>query len=395
MNIIGKLGLYILFLFLICIGFSTHLSLSMSTAIFINSLKIPLILILIVVIFLSVIKKDLKKIIYPLNLSLIFPFLFFFINLWFKESLNVKVVIMYFLWSIFVFYLIPLWIDNEYRLKSVMKVFLFSSLITVSMAMIQSYLDGGYVTTMPDRESYGFQNPNYFSQYLQVSILSFSILVISMLKNGEIVLKINSKILIIFFFILFLYFCIEARSRNVIVGISAFTFWYLSYNFKKINRYAIRLSIIILILLILFVSDYETINTKSSGRLELWSFYIFHTIQSQDFGLLFGAYTYPDVSDLILSYNRLEYEGNVKFHADNLFIELFVEAGIIGVLIFFLPIIYMLYKRGNADSLKNVWTALLVSMLLQALFITNFSSFFSPISLFYAFIMSTLCSTKK
>lgn len=391
MTVLDKFSLFMLSLLLFCIGFSTHLSLSIPIAEVVNRLKLPLLLIFIVIILFTVIKRNLKHVIYPLILSLIFPVAFLLINIFFKESINIKVVIMYFLWSIFLFYLIPLWIDDTRRLKEVMKIFLLTSILTVFIAIFLSYYNGGYITTMPERESYGFQNPNYFSQYLQIAI--FSCFIIFILKQNAEGIQVNIfyKLLIFIIFSLFLYFCFDAKSRNVIVGIFVFIFWYRSYNYNKASRYTLRGLVAIIAFAVLISVDYTELNNASSGRFELWSFYISHTLNSQEFGVLFGAYTYPDASDFVLTYNRLEVVSGEKFHADNLFIELFVEAGLIGVFLFFLPVLFLLFKRGHLSVYKKVWTTLIAALLFQGLFIPNFSSFFSPISLFYAFcILSPL-----
>lgn len=136
------------------------------------------------------------------------------------------------------------------------------------------------------------------------------------------------------------------------------------------------------------VADLNFLNTASSGRLVMWSLAL-QDITS-NIGLIFGVRDNPDLSVLIHSYGKLNEVATrvIKFHADSMFVELLVEGGLMGIVIFSLPYI-SIYRRIKymEYNQRRVLTAIWISALVQSFFVTNFTSFFSPTSLFLGSII--------
>lgn len=367
----------------ICIGFSMHLSLNLELASTLNGMKMPVLGCL----FLSMTLTWLifgAKFNLPLFLfSMLFPIYFIYVSFVHKSGFSLSVSGLYLAWSIYCFLLSKLWYRTENMFLVFIRISLYVSFFIVFWGILAGLFGDGSLFVLEQRLSFGFQNPNFFAQYCQVIIISSALLVL--LDD-----KISKKEKALLFLICGVMFIIilGAKSRNVILALLASFIVYRS--FKSKYRTLINLAIVISFSAGSVFMDLKNVNSASSGRITLWGFYIVSVVEEGSESIAFGAREYPDVSKILHSYSRFKQEKNSKkdekFHADNIYIELFVESGIIGLFLFLLAYIMVVIKANN-QKIKRLWYSIMFGAIVQGFFITNFSSFFSPIAFFYGSIV--------
>lgn len=388
----SKIHHFFIFFLFTCMAFSTHLGLPLNIAKLFSSLKMLSLLGVLFSLgayFIFYIKQ--------LNitlflLSLMFPFYYALLCIFWKDEYSINTVIMYFLWSIYVFMLAY----KSFHHKKLFIEFINTCFFTTLFILILSFL----LYLMPDtpsggivgRFSLGFENPNYMSQFCQI-IITTGVIRLYLLEHKPIY-----KYLTILVFILCFYLLLIAQSRNVLLGIIVFLFIFLTYFWK--TKIVIKASALITIILLIISISPEKINSMSSGRIALWDKYISESYDQVRLSMLYGPQTTPSIGDMVPTYSRLgsasENKGVNKFHADNMYIELFVEGGTIGIFLFILPYLYLLKYKLQCDTLyRRIWISISFCILIQAIFITNFTSFFAPISLFYGGILLIIRTPKK
>ncbi|WP_169745668.1 O-antigen ligase family protein [Sulfurovum lithotrophicum] len=343
-------------------------------------MKQPLLAVLLLVLTIAFIRYKKKIKIKIFFLSLLFPFYYLVISILYKNTYHIQVIALYFAWSFYVFIFSNYWTINKKFLNKFMNSMIIVFFIIILFGIYAISTKGMDLAYFNNRFSFLYENPNFFAQYGQVAFYSILLLIVfDGIKKYNFFWKVLMPLII--FSIAY-----AAHSRNVMLAMIMFYVVYYIYNLKI--KILLKSLFVISIIIFFAVVDTSFLNTASSGRLVIWS-YALQDI-STNIGLFFGAKDNPDLSVLVHSYNKLNEAtgGPVKFHADNMFVELLVEGGIVGIFIFSLPYIYVYRKIKYMEfNQRRVLTAIWVSALAQSFFVTNFTSFFSPASLFFGSIV--------
>lgn len=370
------------FLLLVVIGFSSHLYPPISIAVLLANLKVVIFVVLFLLLFGSWLLRD-RKI--DRNLFLLgglFPVFYLAFGIARKVEFQLGTCLLYFSWYVYVFVLSRNWSYSHKAFSSLLLTTFVASLTVLFFGLIV-YLSGFTLEGgIKGRFSLGFENPNIYAQYCQLAIISGFIL----LYRTK---PVSKKYLFVYILIALVLFTasIYAQSRNVVVGVLVFFSAFIVYAWK--TKVILKVAVIILAIVGALSMGIDRINDVSSGRLVIWGFYINNSIQEGPESIFLGAKRNPDASFFLPKYSRLGKlesgdKSSKKFHADNIYIELFVEAGLIGLLLFFTPLLYMwrlVRKRSYFN--RRIWSALFLCFLVQGLFITNFMTFFAPVSLFF------------
>jgi len=361
-------------------GFSVNLSIDYELAKVLQAFKKPLLLFFILSSFIIISNSKNINII-QICLFLIFPTYYLAISAYYKEVISFQIVIMYFLWSIYVTVIGPSIMGSYTCQKTILTYTLWASIIIVAFGILSMTSDSTYFSE--ERMSFGYENPNYFAQYLQIGLLS-----IVLLNNGFKNINILHKVI----FITYIFLIGLVVSRNVMTFILAYSFWYYAYNLKI--KLILKIFSVVFIAILFGFLNLNEINSFSHGRIMFWSFQLNEMSNQGDYTFLFGAKEYIDVSDTVLKYSRFSEEQTTtteqKMHSDNIYIELLLESGLFGLLMFILPYGYIWKLLQKKDKVtKRLYESIYIGAFFQGIFITNFTSFFSPISLFLGLIFLT------
>jgi O-antigen ligase len=175
-------------------------------------------------------------------------------------------------------------------------------------------------------------------------------------------------------------FMLLAGSRNTLVASMLLVACYMLFNKKSsfLSKFtAIFLTVSIIMLAFLFINPSAAkINQITTGRLSIWRMTLeanLNRASSVDYLLGFGKYQvkgFPD--DPSKTYSTRELTRN---HVDNAYLDIFLQNGLIGFLLFFIPLAILIRRtRFNAVSAADdhssrqariawgCWLAILVQM---------------------------------
>lgn len=378
--------LVVLSLLVIVPAIANHVSVNLEIAVRLAQFKVPVLILMLALagIFLILKGKILWK---PALLSVLYPTYYLIISILYKDSIELSVVALYFFWSFYVFILVPVWVTKE-RFDGALLVLLASGFILVVYGLVSEYLGLNTWDLFKNRDSYGYPNPNLYAQYVQLVFFTMCLL---KFRN-----KFSVKQNYVFYLIVIVlfYLVVKSYSRNVFLVMSVFgvLIFISKTKYKKI----IIAGFFVLLIMALFLADYDTINRISSRRLDIWMFYIGEVINQGIGSVLVGAHTVP-VVDFVPKYNHLPEAvvNTEKFRADNIYVELFVESGLIGLVLFFMPIAYLISRSGLGLKAGSIANPFLYAMLLQGVLITNMTSFFSPAALLFGSVLMPLYLSEK
>ena len=372
---------YILYTTLLfTIGIRTSLAIPYELATSLEKYKIIILGLLLLTLFIVWLYKGTRKSPPLLFVAIIFPVYYLSINLFFKENINSYTIALYFVWIFYVFLLGQYFIKDDRKLNK----YLFSTIIASGAILLW----GGYSTLtgivsaevgIEGRFTMGYENPNYYSQYWQLLFISLILLYTKMSKS--------IKVISIVLMICSIYFVILANSRNVLIWIIVFLYWYYSYRIPGKNM--LKVFMLLIIIFAFTTLSYEEANSLSSGRILLWGYKINEMLKQTPLTIFFGAQDVIVTSDLINTYSRLSEDVVfTKLHADNSYLELYMEGGVIGMILFFAPYYYV-YKslKFTNNKEKRLFFSIYFGFLAQSLFTTTITSFFSPLAMFMSLLL--------
>ena len=322
-----------------------------------------------------------------LVLSLAHPLYYLILSL-FYERIAKENIILYLLWPLYTYSLAPMILreeENRKKFVSICKKLLIASLaIYIGVSILKGVF--GY---FKGRLSFGFKNPLYYSQIPQaiiyLSILEYLQIPPEKRNRGR-------KFLLFITVILSFYLCYAARARNNLVAIlAAITFYFILKRTKTpiISFAGSTYAIAALSAIAMFTYSIEEIDDISSDRSYIWRTTIKSSmISASDF--IFGAKIIRNIYHQPRTYSDLERKFS-KFHIDNVYIEQFLESGIIGIFLFLLPILFLTFRYFSNTSYNDASTtwifATSLSVLIQGIFATTFPTFNSPIGFLYSTIL--------
>lgn len=313
-----------------------------------------------------------------------------------KGRIDVPVIGLYVVWAAAGFFVAPLLFDTPARLRSAVAALLVANAFAWLLGFYL-YSTAPQITTFEERESFGYSNPNTYAQILQVMACSSAYLLLT--DGGALTRKRPVRILLAGVCVLAGLSVIAAQSRNVMAfGVSAVA-GYLLLRGRR-GRWLLTPLLIAGVALVSVVAltytDLTEVDRFSSGRLTLWGRTVDEVFVSGDNAraLLIGrdrelsrraggSRRYSDIRE------TAAFE---KYHVDNFYLELMVEAGLIGTLLFLWPyvllsaMLWRLRRRPGERVRANLGLAFLIGLAVQGVFSSTIPSFNNPIGFAFAIV---------
>jgi hypothetical protein len=314
-----------------------------------------------------------------------------------KGRVLVPVIGLYMTWAIAVFFTAPLLFGTRPRLRAVV--------VALLVANAAAWLLGLYlfetrpaITTFEDRASFGYSNPNTYAQILQVIGCASAFLLAGV--GGR--LPRWRQLALFGVCVACIAFVFAARSRNVIAfGVSAIA----AYHILRLGggRRSLAIgAIAVAAVTALAWADLSEIDRFSSGRISLWERTIDAAFIDGDDGLALLIGSGSELSNALGESGYSDIRGSAtfeKFHVDNFYLELVVEGGLIGAVLFLWPYVLLMVvlwrlRRDPAERTRaNLGLAMVVGFAVQGSFVPTFPSFNSPIGFMFAVVAVSLVAS--
>jgi len=338
-------------------------------------------------------------------IALIFP-LYAFFNVMFKlNTAYVLETVLFFFWSVWFYIILPSVINTENMQRKALNIIFVACMIGILVGMSLGFsnvpFDGWY--NFEYRLCFDFSNPNIFANTWQII---FAICFYYFIEREEEKRTVSSAIwgkrLLLILIVVALFFMAKARSRNSLVFCITLFITYVALS-DTLNTYfkVFMVSIGIVIIACVYSTsemDYESVNKFSSSRLFIWQ---------RSLEINFAA---DDLLDYIVGTRRIT-PGNIHYEGvregfqadrsgfDNVHLGIFVQYGLVGYLLFLMPIFVVLrrlyqalkFSSGIKKKLYRFSIGLLTGILFQSFFVATFPSFGNIINIFlFAFFPYTL-----
>jgi O-antigen ligase len=330
-------------------------------------------------------------------LFFLFP-VFFGISSLIKGRFQLPVVMLYVLWSLFATVVVGLvCIDRAWLRRTVAACVVANVLVWVGSVLAHL---GGRVGHLPlfGRLSFGYLNPNYYAQILEVIFFGGVYFVLSREDSADVRSASDwrrGKLLLAGLAVFAFWFAMQARSRNVLIALLVACGVYLALRFvPRATGWLVIVLVAMLTAVGLFLDDWDAdaINDVSSHRVALWRETIRATLaEGSALTVVWGPERFPEIG-LVSSYDDLGADKKfTKYHVDNTYLEAVMEGGVLGAVLFLLPYLYLFrvmaarYRVGRRAS--DAWLiAIWVGIAVQGVFIGVIPNFNSPIGFFVALL---------
>jgi O-antigen ligase len=281
--------------------------------------------------------------------ALLFPFYVTLINI-VRLEISWKEVLLYWFWVTGVYLLLPAMLQGEHTRRQAIKILLWTNLLVLFVGISLGVLRGQYyVIGHGDRMVFGFVHPNYYANSWQIVFAISFYFALTVKRN----LERNAAMLLMLGSILFM---LLASSRNTLVASMILVACYALFNKKwsLLSKFtAIFLTVSLIMLAFLFINPSAgKIDKITTGRLSIWRMTLeanLNRASALDYLLGFGKYQIKGFTDdPSKTYSTQELTRN---HVDNSYLDIFLQNGLIGFLLFFIPLVILMRRtRVNAVS---------------------------------------------
>lgn len=344
---------------------------------------------------LGVIVANLSQRRYPLVhaklfwISMLFPSYSLFNMLFRGQGTSLEEQLLYFLWPLALFVVFPAFFPGESDRHRGLIVLWLTNFVALLYAIIQGAGDENLVSWLDYRYRvyFDFLQPNIYSASWSIV---FAISIYFYIKTQSLLWK-------KFFLLLFgaaLMFIFLARSESMLLFCIGILFT-LFITYRKLDR-NLRLScvhIVLAILVLVFsptVLNRERLNSATSSRILVWE-----RVWDNNLGNA-GIFDYIVGRASLVAGNprykgeRSGFQGG-RAQNDNVYLALFLQNGLIGVGLFFLPLFLLLINlirsirqsTSPINRLKNIWVfGIWVGVFLEMLGISAIPSFGNVTNIF-------------
>jgi hypothetical protein len=290
---------------------------------------------------------------YIFFIALLFPFYITLINI-VRYEISWKEVLLYWCWVTGVYLVFPAMLQGEQLRRKAIKVLFWTNLLVLFVGIFLGVLKGRYyVIEHGNRMVFGFLHPNYYSNSWQILFAMAFYFALTVKRNLP---RIAAFLLMLGSIV----FMLLAGSRNTLVAsmilIACYTFINNKWSFlSRLTAMFVMVSIIMMAFLFINPSAGK-IDQITTGRLSIWRMTLeanFARASAADYLLGFGNYKIiwgragpsgPDKMDI-------DQKRFARNHVDNAYLDIFLQNGIIGCLLFFLPLVIIIRRtRFNAVS---------------------------------------------
>ena len=305
--------------------------------------------------------------------AILFPFYVTLVNI-VSYRISWKEVLLYWFWVTGVYLVLPAMLQGEHNRSQAIKVVFWTNLLVLFVGIILGALKGRYyVIGHGERMVFGFLHPNYYAN-------SWQILFAMAFYYAFTVKRKLLKIAALFLMLGSVVFMLLASSRNTLVASMILIACYalLSKRWLFLSRFTAMLLMVSLIMLaFLFINPSAgKMDQIATGRLSIWRMTLEANLKRAsafDYLLGFGKYQIKGFhDDLSKTYSTQEFTRN---HVDNAYLDIFLQNGLIGFLLFFIPLLIIMRRTwvnavsAAADHFSRqarialgCWLAILIQM---------------------------------
>lgn len=327
--------------------------------------------------------------------SLLFP-LYYVVAGTLKDRVTIPVVGLYVLWSLATFLVFPLLFSTRLAVCDLALALILGNGLAWALGYYL-YVTEPITMRFEERESFGYSNPNLYGQILQVIFAMALWLVAEQRASGRGRRWVRRTLVVVCW--LCVVGAVDARSRNVV----AFMFTtVVAYGIFSRKNAGLLWGLVVLLLgagvgVAINEVSFVELDRLSSGRLGLWGRHVSELFNSTDeaSALLFGAGREFNPGAGV-TYSDLRTEATFrKYHVDNFYLELLVEGGLFGALLFLLPygIVARRFWRSRVRQdrrvLANVVLAFIVGIAVQGNFAPTIPIFNSPLGFMVAVFLGS------
>lgn len=321
-----------------------------------------------------------------LALALAFPFFYVLLGL-VKPEFRPTSALLYAVWVTAAFLGWPLLTRTRRDFDLWIRILLVANLLDWLIPFVYSPFAPPVRLHFRTITSYGYLNPDYFAEALQV-VSTCALWMQPKTRGGRWLQRILVAITLVT--------CAALHARNVLV------FFAVTLVLIRVLRRTRRPGLVTLGALVLsglvavFASGYieqAKIDEFSSGRIGLWKSTLRTAFEEGNNAsvFLFG----PDHirgsggGARVGSYDPLTKEKNFsKYHADNSYLELFIESGALGMILFVLPyllaVLVALRRIRRYRDRGTIWAvAVLLGIAAQSMFASTVPTFAAPVAFLF------------
>jgi O-antigen ligase len=285
--------------------------------------------------------------------ALLFPFYVTLINI-IRYEISWKEVMLYWFWVTGVYLVFPAMLQGEHVRRQAIKVLFWTNLLVLFVGIFLGVLIGKYYdVSHGDRMVFGFVHPNYYSNSWQIV---FAMALYYALLTKRNLARIAAMLLMLGAIV----FMLLASSRNTLVASILLLVYYTLFNNKWsfLSKFtAIFLAVSIIMLAFLFINPSAgRIDQITTGRLSIWRMTLEANLakaSASDYLLGVGNYKIVMGLDGPSGPENLDsdHERFARNHVDNAYLDIFLQDGLIGFLLFFMPLVILMRRtRLNAVS---------------------------------------------
>jgi O-antigen ligase len=306
--------------------------------------------------------------------ALLFPFYVTVINI-VRLEISWNEVLLYWFWITGVYLVLPAMLQGERIRRRAIKVLFWTNLLILLVGISLGVLKGQYyVIEHGNRMVFSFSHPNYYSNSWQIV---FAMAFYFALTGKRFLIRIANYLVMLGSII----FMLLADSRNTLVASMILIGCYILFNkkwavFSKFTAMLLMVSFMIIAFLVINPSAGE-MDQITTGRLSIWRMTLEANLakaSAADYLLGVGNYK--------IRWGRngrdkldIDQEHFARNHVDNAYLDIFLQNGLIGLVLFFLPLALImrrtwLHAASAADKLSarqarialGCWVGILVQM---------------------------------
>jgi hypothetical protein len=294
---------------------------------------------------------------------------------------SLPLLILYWTWPLLAFLLVP-------RLQMQRELFKALTLTYAALWFLILLLGRGALSGLPREDTFGFLNEDYYGQVVQ--LLSISALIWLFLERRRPRLMVGVYVVLTAHLLM-------VNARNVVVFMVVTGLFFLWFQYGRSMSGLASLPLVIFacaIFMIGYTNRYYptgSVNDVSSGRLSIWGdalgglsdggrLVVLNVFVGTE-GELPGAAAYDPLSEEATFTTQ---------HIDNGWLEMFLKNGLVGLVLFLAPYVYV-FRRGlrlRDSPIQSLALAIFVGGFTQGLLAATIPTFGSP----SAYLLG-LCST--
>jgi O-antigen ligase len=288
--------------------------------------------------------------------ALLFPFYVTLINI-VRYEISWKEVLLYWICVTGVYRAFSAILQGEHIQRQAIKVLFWTNLLVLFAGIFFGVLEGQYYAIdHGGRMVFGFTHPNYYSNSWQI-VFAVAFYYAFIAKRNLV------RVAAILLMLCSILFMLLASSRNTFVASMILIVCYTLFNNKwsflsKFTAIFLAVAIIMFAFLIINPSA-NKIDRITTGRLSIWWMTLEANLaraSASDYLLGVGNYKISMGQDGPSGLNPIDidHERFARSHVDNAYLDIFLQNGLIGFLLFFMPLVVLISRtRSNAVSVPD------------------------------------------